>query len=74
MRSIQALSWLETEKLYMGAPITTMSAARNSSSTAWLCASVSLTMLKRINAAATPDITIVLTGFFTILSTGPSHG
>ncbi len=34
MRSIQALSWLGMVKLYMGAPITTMSAARNSSSTA----------------------------------------
>ena len=35
MRSIQALSWLGMVKLYMGAPSTTMSAARNSSNTAW---------------------------------------
>ena len=34
MRSIQALSWLGSVKLYMGAPSTTISAARNSSSTA----------------------------------------
>jgi len=32
MRSIQAFSVLGIEKLYIGAPITTMSAARNSSS------------------------------------------
>ncbi len=30
MRSIQALSWLGIVKLYIGAPSTTMSAARNS--------------------------------------------
>jgi len=30
MRSIQALSWLDTVKLYNGAPITTISEAKNS--------------------------------------------
>src|SRR3982074_3639707 len=35
MRSIHALSWLGMMKLYIGAPITTISAAKNSSSTAW---------------------------------------
>ena len=33
MRSIHALSWVGSVKLYIGAPITTVSAARNSSST-----------------------------------------
>jgi hypothetical protein len=32
---IDALSWLGTVKLYISAPITTVSAARNCSSTAW---------------------------------------
>ena len=34
MRSIHALSWVGSVKLYIGAPITIVSAARNSSSTA----------------------------------------
>jgi len=38
IRSIQALSWLGMPKLYMGAPITTTSAPRNSSSTVSLAA------------------------------------
>ncbi len=38
MRSSQALSWLGMEKLYIGAPMTTVSARRNSSSAAWLAA------------------------------------
>ena len=38
MRSIQAFNWLEIVKLYIGAPMTTVSAPRNSSSTASLAA------------------------------------
>ena len=33
MRSIQALSWVGSVKLYIGAPITIVSAAKNSSMT-----------------------------------------